>query len=691
MKITCSITILFLIINLTGKGDTLDVPVQFSSIQLALDNVDTNDVIMVQPGTYYENLFWPVINGINLISTGDTSNTFIDGGNYGRIITLNDPLGIIDTSTVISGFTIQNGSVIDTLYSGGAGLYIYNCSPKITNLRIRNNKSHNYTSYGIGIFIRKSNLIIRNISISQCELINYNKSYGLGIFCDSSHITINNLTISENDVNSNTECYGAGIYASNSYLDVSDFTFQDNHLNTDRCYGGALNAKNDTIFLYGFLLKNNSLTSETEYGLVQGGGMFLDNSIGQITTGSIINNYSTTSGTWSRCNGGGIYTDDSCNVLIDNIHVNENTINSESEFYSVSGGGIYISDFSEIEIDSSSFSNNVLRSKKGSSGGGISITDNSHVKIDHSNINSNFLGDSTANSLSGGGISISDNSFLTVLNSNISRNESADEASRHSGGGISGSNSHIEVINSIISYNIMGLNGVYFWYHGGGISISEESNLIVTNSTIFGNGKTDSSRIAGSGVYISSSHLLMTNSISINEDNSNITEIFTAGMPVGTRDVSFSNTRHICPGPGNIDENPLFISNVDFRLQVLSPCKNSGNPDTMGLNIPLVDIDGSPRIFEEIIDMGAHENQEQSVFIDFQEHNKVIVFPNPTKGIFHIYSPDICNIQVFNEFGQSIIENINNTDFDLSSFENGIYLIKITTKKKVVTRKLIKQ
>ncbi len=154
------IIILLLIVTITCKADTLNVPLQFSSIQLALDTSESNDVIMVQPGIYFENLVWPSINNIHLISAGDTSNTFIDGGNYGRVITMNSYLVVIDTSTTIKGFTIQNGFVLDSLNSRGAGLYIYNCSPKLFNLRIRNNKSQSFAAYGVGKFTSEEKIRI---------------------------------------------------------------------------------------------------------------------------------------------------------------------------------------------------------------------------------------------------------------------------------------------------------------------------------------------------------------------------------------------------------------------------------------------------------------------------------------------------------------------------------------------------
>ena len=59
---------------------TINIPDDYTTIQAGLNAADSTDTVLVQPGTYYENIFWPETNGIKLISAGDSSNTIIDGG-----------------------------------------------------------------------------------------------------------------------------------------------------------------------------------------------------------------------------------------------------------------------------------------------------------------------------------------------------------------------------------------------------------------------------------------------------------------------------------------------------------------------------------------------------------------------------------------------------------------------------------
>ncbi len=66
-------------------------------------------------------------------------------------------------------------------------------------------------------------------------------------------------------------------------------------------------------------------------------------------------------------------------------------------------------------------------------------------------------------------------------------------------------------------------------------------------------------------------------------------------------------------GGGNIDSDPLFIDpdNGNFRLEEFSPCIDSGTnaPYQEGGKSYGVeqDLDGNPRIKNELIDMGAYE------------------------------------------------------------------------------------
>ena len=87
----------------------INVPEQFSSIQDAVDYAIHGDTILVQPGTYYENVY---INKrialYSLAAGGDTSfieQTIIDANGSGKPVFVDHE----SWGGEINGFTIQNG------------------------------------------------------------------------------------------------------------------------------------------------------------------------------------------------------------------------------------------------------------------------------------------------------------------------------------------------------------------------------------------------------------------------------------------------------------------------------------------------------------------------------------------------------------------------------------------------------
>jgi hypothetical protein len=84
--------------------------------------------------------------------------------------------------------------------------------------------------------------------------------------------------------------------------------------------------------------------------------------------------------------------------------------------------------------------------------------------------------------------------------------------------------------------------------------------------------------------------------------------------------------------------NPLFLGTVDsslglnqpeyYQLSALSPCIDSGTPDTEGLNLPPMDLAGNHRIANGRIDMGCYEYGSEPY-----TSNSDPVLPRPPGGI----------------------------------------------------------
>ena len=73
--------------------------------------------------------------------------------------------------------------------------------------------------------------------------------------------------------------------------------------------------------------------------------------------------------------------------------------------------------------------------------------------------------------------------------------------------------------------------------------------------------------------------------------------------------ITFTNITGGWAGVGNIDADPQFVdaANHDYRLEYQSPCIDTGDPNS---TLPVVDIKGTPRPQNGLIDMGAYELED---------------------------------------------------------------------------------
>jgi hypothetical protein len=201
-------TILFTaIICLPVSATIINIPDDYPTIQQGIDASTDGDTVLVQPGIYVENINFSghnIVLGSLYLTTGDAdylSSTIIDGGTVGSVISI---INQEDNSTVIKGFTIQNG------YSdNGAAFKIFQSSPVIENNIIENN----IAALGGGAFdcFHANPHIISNI------IRNNSATYkGGAIYCSFSDAIISQNVI----VYNLCELYGGGIacYFSNSLI-----------------------------------------------------------------------------------------------------------------------------------------------------------------------------------------------------------------------------------------------------------------------------------------------------------------------------------------------------------------------------------------------------------------------------------------------------------------------------------------
>jgi predicted outer membrane repeat protein len=192
----------------------LEVPLEFPTIQLAINAAQDGDIVIIADNTYtgsgnrdidFEGKAITVRseNGpINCIidCNGTSSNNhrgFYFHNNEGR-------------NSILDGLTIMNGYA-----DGGGGIYCYYSSPTIRNCIIKNNRG----LMGGGI-----NLWFSNPTISNCTISNnwaYYEGGGIANFSHSS--TVNNCLITNN-----TAQMGAGLFNEAGVLNINNCTVSSN-------------------------------------------------------------------------------------------------------------------------------------------------------------------------------------------------------------------------------------------------------------------------------------------------------------------------------------------------------------------------------------------------------------------------------------------------------------------------------
>ena len=211
-------------------GTTINVPADSTTIQTGINGAEEGDTVLVAAGTYVENLTWPSTNGIKLIGSGE-DDCFIDGNQNASVIRFEEDLGGIST-TLITGFTIQNGNAQDCGYTDshrcrGGGMYLYFSSPTFTNVIISDNSAYQ----GGGMYLLASNPTFTNVIISDNSA-----THGGAIYISSSTTpTFTNVTIRDNFAP-----YGGGVYLLSSNPTFTSATFSGN----SATYGGGI------LFLY---------------------------------------------------------------------------------------------------------------------------------------------------------------------------------------------------------------------------------------------------------------------------------------------------------------------------------------------------------------------------------------------------------------------------------------------------------
>jgi hypothetical protein len=272
------------------QAETRSVPADYATIQQAIDDSNDGDVVVVDPGTYYENINF---SGKNIVVTGTNPDdseivaaTIIDGQGRSSVVVFENGE---TPEAVLAGFTITGGygkadstDSEDNYLFWGAGVSCINASPTIKcNVITGNNGPYD----------------IEGDSPDQWSIC-----YGGGIGCFDS-----NAVITQNVIKGNSAYAGGGIMI---YM-VGDSKVYNNLIYNNSAYVGG-----GVILLYTGQLINNTIVGndvnlfQTDIGSILGGNVYSAShtEYGQCI---IVNNI--------ICNaksGGGIYSEGSGEDLI---------------------------------------------------------------------------------------------------------------------------------------------------------------------------------------------------------------------------------------------------------------------------------------------------------------------------------------------------------------------------------------
>jgi len=252
-------------VSATGSDSTGDGSAEnpFATIQNGLDSASEGDTVSVSNGMYLENIIWPATNGIQLIGSGEET-CIIDGDSTSRVITIYDSLDInIDSTTLITGFTIQNGvsDLENATEKPGAGVYCVNASPMLTDCTIKENYA--YGDGGGIALLDSSDMIITNVKIHQNMAIgrhwppgpgsNY-QGQGGGVFIVDSDPIFTNVEIMDNIAGND----GGGVYILHSSPAFTNFTISGNsgYGNFQRGGGVSCDGTPNATFINGKIMDN---------------------------------------------------------------------------------------------------------------------------------------------------------------------------------------------------------------------------------------------------------------------------------------------------------------------------------------------------------------------------------------------------------------------------------------------------
>jgi len=646
-----------LLFSFVRAQDTIYVPQDYTTIQQGIDAAVNGNVVLVDTGTYYENINFyhkAITIASYFLIDGDTNhinNTIIDGSepdfaDYASVVTC---ISGEDTTSVLYGFTI----------TGGTGTYI-----PIDNMRV-----------GGGIMCYYSTIKILNNKIINNECSSDGEADGGGIFCwdeaEGKWIVIENNTIRDNS------CHGTNVAAG----------------------GGLVTAVNARII--NNVIENNFVSGENIAAM--GGGVFTQSSGIELDTVYLFNNtiqHNIVTSTDSLANGGGLFSYDNYIIIKDNLIHHDSLYGARTY-----GAGIYASLSSYLEMENNMISNNVVEKINKYWGVGVICWQpQGPVHIMHNEFSYN-VGELSATG-AGGGLSLRDAYDHPVV---VDGNKFLHNSAFHGAGFYERSTYNLKLSNNTFIGNESDRAGAIGIFHS---SLGSEYHPLIVNNTFNSNSaSTNAGAIRFTGSYQSPPVIMncifWENSAPVGQDIFNNVD---DTLFVGYSDIDESLIDTPWTGKGNINQDPGFIDDT-CHIDEFSPCEDAGADSLQVEGVwyvaPGIDFEGTPRPWHMGVDIGADECDIITLIpsipgIIQNSKFKISCHPNPTRGIshfaFHISQYQYMTIKIYDIHGREIAVVVDEklqagehvVQFDASGLPNGIYLVRVMAGETTGTQKIIK-